>query len=758
MRKLIPLIFLFSSLAGLSQLQEVKPLFQKLHTAQSDTQKINALNAITKIYIDKNLDSALLFNKQSIDLVKSKNNDHYNFDGYYYKALINRKQKKFEEAFASTETAMFIAGKTKNQSHLAKAHNIRGTIYDQTNKNDLALDDFFKALEISKSIHDKTEMLSANMSLGIYFKKVNKTTEALKYLLNAMTIAEAEKNYDKMFTICINLGTMYERTNDKAKAKELYKKALRINQIDKDENDQAIVYYKLGKLFHGLKQLDSARYYLNETLKIHLKRNDAAGLVFDYSNLAGFDMEDGKYDLAEKNYLKALELGLQYKDTNKLNMLYSYLGGLYYEKKDFQKALVNYKISLQYCNNTVARETVMMEHKRLSDIYRELGDYKNAYNSFVSYKAWSDSSYNVSETKKQTELKLNYEFEQTQKKIREEALAKDILNKAELENERKQRNYLLIGLAIISIMLIVTVKNYRAKQKANNILHKQKKEIEYQKKLVDAKNLEISDSINYALRIQTASIPTRTELNNYFKNYDLFFKPKDVVSGDFYWAESITLKNPPVKNFSDVPEGESWKDFSLIGVGDCTGHGVPGAITSMIGSMLLNEIFNEKKIYKPNEVLTELNRLVKLTLRQDSESLTNDGMDIAFCLLNTTRNELLYAGANRPLYIINAKGELTEYKATKVSVGGQVPLIQQYDLHHIQLNTGDTIVISTDGYADQFGGEKEKKYTTKAFKNLLIKTSSLNANDQKNAIETAFNNWKGKHEQTDDILVFILKV
>ncbi len=739
MHKTIWFAFLFISFVCFGQSQDVKSLFLKLNTAKSDTQKLNALNSITRIYIDRDLDSALLFNKQSIDLAKAKKNEQYNFEGYYNKALIDRKQKKSEEAFSTVETAMLIAKKNKNQSHIAKAHNLLGTIYDQTNNNNLVLENFFKALEISKSIKDQNEMLSANMSLGIYFKKINKVTESLKYLLEAMAIAEAEKNYEKMFTICINLGTMYEKTNDNDKAKALYRKALLINQIDQDENDQAIVFYKLGKLFHKLRNLDSARYYLTETLNIHLKRNDDAGLVFDYSNIAGFDIEDGNYKEAEKNYQKALALGLKYNDTNKLNLLYSYLGALYYKTKDYQKALDNYKICLKYTNKTVAQETIMLEYFKVSEIYRILGDYKKAYENYVLYKAWSDSSYNVNDTKKQTELKLNYEFEQTQKKIREEALAKDILNKAELENERKQRNYLLIGLAIISVMLIVTVKNYRAKQKANNILQKQKKEIEHQKKLVDAKNLEISDSINYALRIQTASIPTKAELSTYFKNHNLFFKPKDVVSGDFYWAEAT-------------------KNFALLGVGDCTGHGVPGAITSMIGSMLLNEIFNEKKIYQPNEVLTELNRLVKLTLRQDSESLTNDGMDIAFCSLNTTTNELLYAGANRPLYIINAKGELTEYKATKVSVGGQVPLIQQYELHHIQLVAGDTIVLSTDGYADQFGGAKEKKYTTKAFKNLLIETSSLNANDQKNAIETAFNNWKGKHEQTDDILVFILKV
>jgi len=355
------------------------------------------------------------------------------------------------------------------------------------------------------------------------------------------------------------------------------------------------------------------------------------------------------------------------------------------------------------------------------------------------FKQFSDLSYNVKETKKQTELKLNYEFEQTQKKIEAETRAKELISQAELEQERKQRNYLLFGLALISLMFIITIKNYRAKQKANSILHKQKLEIERQKKIVEEKNHEINDSINYALRIQTASIPKLSELDNFFTNYDFFFNPKDVVSGDFYWAEKTT-------------------NFSLIAVGDCTGHGVPGAITSMIGSMLLNEIFNVKKIYQPNEVLTELNRLVKLTLRQDSQSLTNDGMDIAFCTINYQTNELLYAGANRPLYIINSKGEFKEYRPTKMSVGGQVPLIQDYELHHIPLQKGDTIVLSTDGYADQFGGAKEKKMTSKAFRVLLTQNHHLPAKELKQVIETNYNTWKGNYEQTDDVLVFILKV
>lgn len=212
-----------------------------------------------------------------------------------------------------------------------------------------------------------------------------------------------------------------------------------------------------------------------------------------------------------------------------------------------------------------------------------------------------------------------------------------------------------------------------------------------------------------------------------------------MVSGDFYWA---------AKN----------NTHSFMAIADCTGHGVPGAITSMIGSMLLNEIFYVKKITQPNEVLTELNRLVKLTLRQQNESSANDGMDIGFCSINLTNNELLFAGANRPLYLINSKGDLLEYKPTKMSVGGHVPLIQNYELHQIQLEKGDTIVITTDGYADQFGGTKEKKFTTKSFKTLITQNAHLNAKELTALLESSHSQWKGINEQTDDVLVFVLKI
>ncbi len=739
MKAIVFTILIFISCAY--HAQESALLLKKLKTAQSDTQKINTLNALTKIYLEDNLDSAAIFNKRSILIASAKTNEKYSYKGIAYKAQIFRKKKLLDSALFTANNAYEIARRHNNSSDVANAYNIIGTVYEQQNKSRIAAENFQKALTLSTSIHDKKEMLSSFLHLGINYKKADDLTNALKNLLEAMKISEELKDSSIIFTTCINLGTMYERTYDHFKAMECYKKALNIAKKapDKDEDDLAICYFKIGKLYQGLKKVDSAKYYLNQTLQIHLKRNDELGLIFDYSNIASYCAEVGDFKNAEDNYFKALELGLKTKDSIRLNLLYSYIGTLYSNKKDYNKSLQYYKKALDHATDMVSRETIMLQHKKMSEIYTLQKKYKEALESYVLFKQYSDLSYNVKETKKQTEVKLNYEFEQTQKKIEAETKAKELINKAELEQQRRQRNILLAGLVLISLMLVITIKNYRAKQKANTILHKQKIEIERQKKIVEEKNREISDSINYALRIQTASIPKKTELDTFLKNYDLFFKPKDIVSGDFYWAERT-------------------KDFSLIAVADCTGHGVPGAITSMIGSMLLNEIFNVKKIYQPDEVLTELNRLVKLTLRQDSESLTNDGMDIAFCLLNYNTNEMQYAGANRPVYLIKSTGEFKEYKPTKMSVGGQVPLIQSYNLNKIQLQKGDTIVLTSDGYADQFGGAKEKKFTTKALKNLLMQNHHLSSGELKQVVETHYNQWKGNYEQTDDILVFILKV
>lgn len=735
-------ILVFALLSALVLSQNNTFLLRNLKIVETDTQKITLLNSLTKAYLNTNPDSAELFNKQCLKICQNNKYEFYSYSAIYYKAELFRKHKKIDSALFTARRSLLISKKYNNFEVQANAQNLIGIIYEQLGKQDSAIKYFQATLNFEGKPNLKKEIATAHLHLGIYFKKHDKATFALFHLLRAMSIADEINDLKVKYTTCINLGTMYERTKDNAKAMNCYKMALSIvnSETPKIENDFAICYFKIGKLFQNIGIKDSAKAYLYKTLQIHLKLNDKDGLIFDYSNLASFDLDVAKYKEAEKNYNMALNLAFEIKDSLKINLIYASLADLYAKMNLNDKALSFYEKSLAYTNQRlISKESMMLKYKKIANIYINKGDYKQALNNYIQYKAWSDSSYNINETKKQTELKLNYEFEKVQKKIEDEARSKELQNTLELEKERIKRKYYLIGFLIISGLLILTIKSYRTSRKANLILQKQKIEIELQKKLVDEKNLEIKDSINYALKIQTATTPKLEELTTYFKNHSILFKPKDIVSGDFYWAAS-------------------YNEFSLLAIADCTGHGVPGAITNMIGCMLLNEIFYVKHIHQPNLVLTELNRLVKLTLRQQEDVIANDGMDIAFCMFNNITNELLYSGANRPIYKIDTNKNLLEYKPTKVSIGGQIPLIQEYELKKIQLQKGDLVIISSDGFADQFGGLKEKKLSTKKFKSILVENSNLNPKEITNYLNMTFENWKGKYEQTDDILVFVLKV
>ncbi|MBK7818650.1 MAG: serine/threonine-protein phosphatase [Sphingobacteriaceae bacterium] len=221
----------------------------------------------------------------------------------------------------------------------------------------------------------------------------------------------------------------------------------------------------------------------------------------------------------------------------------------------------------------------------------------------------------------------------------------------------------------------------------------------------------------------------------------IFYKPKDVVSGDFYWY----LINEDQKGL-------------LLACADCTGHGVPGALMSMVGINILQQLSVERKMRSPGLILKYLNAEIKNSLKQNSDqSIQRDGMDIAIIHLDLASNKLTYAGDNRPLYIVRNR-EVIEYKATKHAIGGFTKYDQAFEEVKIDLQRDDLICLSTDGYADQFGGPEAKKFMTKNLKALLVKIAHLSAAEQMVELETVFNNWKGRHMQVDDVLIIGLRL
>lgn len=267
-----------------------------------------------------------------------------------------------------------------------------------------------------------------------------------------------------------------------------------------------------------------------------------------------------------------------------------------------------------------------------------------------------------------------------------------------------------------------------------NLANSQKKEAEIKQLTLERKNKDITDSINYAKRIQMAKLPKQEEIYSELSNCFILFKPKDIVSGDFYFFHKKS-------------------DSIFIAAADCTGHGVPGAFMSIIGSDKLDAAI----AYSSNisEILNHLNKGIKNSLNQTgSNESTRDGMDIALCSVDTKNGTVTYAGANRPFWLIrNNTTELKEIKGTNKAIGGLTVDEQHFDSHELRLQSGDTFYISTDGYADQFGGLAGKKLMSKKLKKTLIEIQDKSMPEQKEYLNTFLENWKGEQEQVDDILI-----
>ena len=316
---------------------------------------------------------------------------------------------------------------------------------------------------------------------------------------------------------------------------------------------------------------------------------------------------------------------------------------------------------------------------------------------------------------------------------------------AQLEAEETQRYALFGGIGLLALFGGVMYNRFRLTRRQRDIIDEQKTLVEAQKSEVEEahnelseKNREILDSIKYAKRIQTAILPPNRIVKEYLNKSFILYKPKDVVAGDFYWLENR----------------EDWVYFAAA---DCTGHGVPGAMVSVICNNGLNRSLKEFGLKKPGEILDKTRELV-IKEFEKSEEEVKDGMDISLCALNTKTNSLQWAGANNPLWIVrHGTEEIEAIKADKQPIG-KFDLAKPFNTHKIKLNSGDTIYIFSDGFPDQFGGERGKKYKSGKFKRRLIELAQKDIHDQCAILDQEFENWRGDIEQLDDVCVIGVRI
>jgi len=314
-------------------------------------------------------------------------------------------------------------------------------------------------------------------------------------------------------------------------------------------------------------------------------------------------------------------------------------------------------------------------------------------------------------------------------------LKKDLKKEMDDEARATQNNIIFWSLGIIvfiiAIFAIILFSRWR-------IATRQKRIIEEQRAIVEEKNDEILDSINYAKRIQSAILPSFESIRSAFPKFALIYQPKDIVAGDFYWIHQS-------------------ENVVYIAVADCTGHGVPGAFMSLLCNNALNRAILEAGASTPGEILTQTRKIILAEFAKSQMNL-NDGMDVSICAWDQKNESLTWAGANNPLWILKQQSqEILELKGDKQPVGNHHDY-KDFTTHHVSVSLGDRIYLFSDGIPDQFGGEHGKKFKTKQLKEIVLSSGNKSIEEQIQTIEKSINNWKGQLDQIDDICFLAIEI
>ena len=617
-------------------------------------------------------------------------------------------------------------------------YNYIGYIYWHKSMYDSSLAYHNKALALAKA-----KQLS-NSTIAFTFLMLGSDYYDLgDYIKTSEYYFESLKRYEKLndtigqILAHNRLSKLYYKLKDFKSAKNHVVSAQHLNQIIQYHRETAISFNSIGNIQIETGSLTSALYYFTKTLQNFARCGDIIGqsiacinLGDTYNNL--FDVRGVDNTLLDSSYVyynKSYSLN-SFVD-NKFGMIYGLWGmaDINLKKGVVNDAIINYRKALQLSKLINAKSEEYNLYWKIYHVFEMQNNKDSSYQYLKKYVEVKNSLENDEQTKALLRQESKYEIE---KRISEQAaeMEKEKLIEAE---KNKWKNYVIIGVIILVLVLTYVVyssiKRLKIIANKNEIINTINTELTVQKK-------EITDSINYARRIQDAILPS----DHYFKECAIdcfiYYKAKDIVAGDFYWLEK---------------KG----DLVFIAVADCTGHGVPGAMVSVLCSNALNRTVLEFGITDPGKILDKTRDLILETFSK-SDSDVKDGMDISLIAFNKKTYEINWAGANNPLWY-TSNDELLEIKANKQAIGKtDMPL--PFVTHKIALIPGDMIYLFSDGYADQFGGPKGKKFKYNSLKELLKANHQLSLDEQRKVLEHNFELWKGNLDQVDDVLIMGIKI
>ncbi len=653
------------------------------------TYYVTAQQAAWLVYNDKS-DSACKLYAAGIEKIKDKKNDKFRADQMVEAGYKIIEKGNYLEGIDFNTKASELYIQLGDSIGIGQAYNNIAFMYQQMGLSELALEFYYKSLNIRKAINDYSGVGESYTNLSFEYFSIGELDTAL-YLID-LAIENRNKGNSKSGTAKTVNSKGYFLQNAKRydEAMVCFRQAAAI-WVEVNGVGNPRVTYNIGFIHKIQKRYDSTLYYYNQAYEISKATHDIYSEIYVLNGLATISLEQENADQALAYSTKAYELA---KTLGSMNELRS--------------------ASLT-----------------LSTVYKKKGDFENALFYTTEFYKYRDSMNTTAKQKSVYQQEAKFRFEQNMLAIQKEQELKDAVTEADTQRKNVIIIFTIAGLILVIVFTGFLFNRFRITRMQKATIEVQKHEVERQKHMLEEKNTEILDSITYARRLQEAILPPDSLLKNSIPDSFVLYMPKDIVAGDFYWME------------------KSGKD-TFFAVADCTGHGVPGALVSVVCSNALNRAVKEFKLSDTGLILDKTRELVIETFEK-SESNVMDGMDISIIRFTEGMREIQCSGAHNPIWIIS-NNELQEIKADKQPIG-QSDIAKPFVSHRFSLENVHAIYLFTDGYADQFGGEKGKKFRYKQMEQLLVEIHTKSSSEQKQILRERIVAWKGNLEQVDDICV-----
>jgi serine phosphatase RsbU (regulator of sigma subunit)/Tfp pilus assembly protein PilF len=735
--KIIIVLFLLASLKFYSQ--NVDSLKKLLGTELNDTAKLKLMSALTEVC------------------------EVSEIPGYADPAIKISEAKLAKKNLTKAETFFY-------KTQLSNAYMNKGFYFFELTKDSMALLYYQEAFQIKKELGDLSAVATLMNNMGVIYKNHGDIERALNCYLKCLEAYEKMGNKTNTALSLINIAIVYQNQKQYKKAREFHERSLAL--LEETGNKAGVVkaLNHLATTCLSLMDTTSSRKSLFRALELAKELHNKKMLALTYGNLGGHYAHIDSDEEALRYYIMTAQLDEELKDLHQMTADLVNLGGIYLKLKKPKEGRPYAERALKLAKETGVARDIVSASGTLANIYKTLHLPAPALEMWELHIRMRDSITNENTRKSSIESQFQYTYDKKEAVLKEQQEKERLLAEEKSHRQKIVIVSVIIGILLLTVFSIFIFNRLRITRRQKMLIEKQKYEIEIQKHIVEEKHKEITDSINYAERIQRSFIATKEMLDENLKNYFVLFKPKDVVSGDFYWAAKLNNGN-----------------FALV-TADSTGHGVPGAIMSLLNITSLERAIEDHD--QPAEILNATRKTIIERLKKDgSKEGGKDGMDASLTVYDLKNKKLIVAAANNPVWIVRTVSpfeelvpnsiregvrrtgdefvteaieiktrEVIEIKAEKMPVGKHDKDSVSFTQHEVELQKGDVVYTLTDGFPDQFGGEKGKKYMSKNLRELLSANAHLPMNEQKKLLEKVFADWVGKLEQVDDVTLIGVRI